>query len=530
MTPIRDSFLAASLLASLCLYSCGDPTSNGASSQDNLSVSGSDSTSTHPPADQPMLRSTVTPDPGPARPEVPPNILVFLIDTQRADFLGAYGHDRPTSPNLDAFALDALVYERAYAAASSTSPSHASIFTSTYPHTHRVWNRILDPRREQPIFPSLSKEAATLAEVLSFGGYATAGICDGGNLQKNRGFAQGFDLWDSKFYGAANRVQRAEQWLKKQRKADQPFFLFLHTYQVHTPYLPDPEHVELFADPDYNGVFRQAWLDAKAFYEATKKEPGTIRKVQGQFYKPHIPEEGAAPPAADDLAFLIALYEAEIHQMDQAFGRLIQSLKEQGLYEDTLIIVTADHGEEFWEHGQYGHHQVYDTTLHVPFIVRAPDGPRGERRSEAIELIDLMPTLLYQADVEIPESCIGRVLDFERPDPTSEQRALIGESNWPERQVAYRVGSQKAMLFPETERLAEVYSLELDPGESQDLAAKTEGKAFLSQIMPRFEAWATESIIWMKRFNLKPGVRDIGRLSAAERAEMIALGYLEEDE
>jgi arylsulfatase A-like enzyme len=530
MTPIRDAFLAASLLASLCLYSCGDSAPSGASSQDNPSTTEPGGTTASSPAEPPMLRTTVTPDPGPARPEVPPNILVFLIDTQRADFLGAYGHDRPTSPNLDAFAADALVYERAYAAASSTSPSHASIFTSTYPHTHRVWNRIIEESREEPIFPSLSKHSATLAEAMSFAGYATAGICDGGNLQKSRGFAQGFDLWDSKFFGAENRVQRAEKWLKLRRKRDQPFFMFLHTYQVHTPYLPDPEHVEIFADPNYDGVFRKAWIDAKTFYESAKQEPGTIRKVQGDYYKPHIPAVGAGPPAPDDLAFLIALYEAEIHQMDQAFGQLIQSLKDQGLYESTLIVVTSDHGEEFWEHGQYGHHQVYDTTLHVPFIVRAPDGPRGERRSEAIELIDLMPTLLYQADIDIPESCVGRVLNFERPDPISEHRAVIGESNWPEQQVAYRVGNQKAMLFPEADRPAEVYQMNRDPGESTDLASAAEGKAFLVKILPRFEAWATECVAWTKRYNMNPSVRDKGRMSAEERAEMIALGYLEEDE
>ncbi len=526
MTPIHTAFLPLICLASLALISCGEQ----AATETATSAAATTSESTADP--QAEATNETSAAPAPQQDAVaPPNIVVFLIDTQRADYLQSYGHAAATSPNLKAFADDALIFDHAYAAASSTSPSHASIFTSTYPQTHGVWNRVMlgTGEEEKAIYPSLGYKSVTLAEVLEDGGYETAGICDGGNLQINRGLAQGFTTWDSKFLGAHNRVERAQKWLAEERKAGEPFFLFLHTYQVHTPYLPEPQYVEMFADPAYQGPFRKAWQDAFNAYSNGPKVAGTIRKLQQDYYNPLLPKDGEAPPPEEDITFLKALYQAEIRQMDDAFGKFVAWMKKQGLYEDTLMIVTSDHGEEFWEHGTYGHHQVYDTTLHVPFIVRAPGGPRGERRQDPIELIDLMPTLIHLADLTPPPSMMGRVLDWETADPSAEKRDVIGETNWPERQVAYRVGQQKAMLFPDSERAAEFYDLATHPGEVKDLANEEQGKKFVAAVLGRMEIWVKYCQEWRTTYQLQPGNREQDRLSPEELADMEALGYLDNE-
>jgi len=532
MTPIRLAFLLVGLLVSLLQLSCGEESGSASIAElDNESISDSNPKSnletTSAVAPESPSEPTPAAEPSPTPQQVPPNILIFLIDTQRADFLETYGHEQPTSPNLKAFSEDALVFEKAYAAASSTSPSHASIFTSTYPHTHGVWNRIILPGRENAIYPSLAFGAITLAEVLLDGGYDTAGICGGGNLQNTRGLSQGFEVWDSKFLGAKNRVQRSFQWLSKTRKKDRPFFLFLHTYQVHTPYLPAPEYVKIFADPEYDGPFLKAWQDAYESYSSRPKVPGAIRKIQQDFFNPLLPSDHTEPPPPEDINFLKDLYRAEIRQMDDAFGELVAWLKKEELYDNTLIVVTSDHGEEFWEHGTYGHHQVYDTTMHVPFIVRAPGGPRGEVRKEPIELIDLMPTLVDIAQLPPPPSMVGRVLNWQTPYADAETRPVIGESNWPEHQIAWRVGQRKAMLFPDEDRKAEVYDFAKDSLETKDIATKADGLAFLQEVEAKLSRWMETCLQWRKDFQLQPGNREQDRMSDDALAEMEALGYLD---
>lgn len=463
------------------------------------------------------------------RPETAPNFLIFLIDTQRADSMGLYGSEADTTPNIDAFAQQSLVFDRAYAPASSTSPSHASLFTSTYPRVHGVWNRV--PRGdEEPIFPALSPLATTLAEVLGEIGYDTAAICDGGNLQSNRGFDQGFRTWDSKYLGVDNRVDRALQWLDNERKQDQPFFLFLHTYQVHTPYLPQPEHVALFADPEYQGPVRQAWQNALAFYNANPGIKGAIRKIQGDFYRPTLPEDEFSRPAPDDLAFMLALYHANTHQVDAAFARLMSELETRGITtENTLFLITSDHGEEFWEHGQYGHHQIYEPTAHIPFIFDGP-GVKSARRSDPVDLLDVMPTLLHWSGLEVdslPPAMMGRVLDLSST-AAAPPHPIIGESNWPVHQLSWRDDQRKAMYFPGSDRADEVYRYVEDPLESHDRAIAD--AAWLAEIRAPRAAWEAHAAAWQKEHDLLPGVRDWNSLSSAEQRALVAMGYVGEGE
>lgn len=195
----------------------------------------------------------------------PPNLILFVIDTLRADRLGSYGNARAATPNLDAFAGEAMLFERAHAPAARTAPSHASLFTSTYPATHGVWNVTFDAAGEQ-LHPRLADASITLAEVLRDAGYATAAVADGGWLTRVRGMDQGFETFDSDNLGVVNRIDRALEWLDE-RDRDRPFFLFLHTYEVHVPYFPPTGYEDEFAD-DYAGPLRETLAAARRPAEA----------------------------------------------------------------------------------------------------------------------------------------------------------------------------------------------------------------------------------------------------------------------
>jgi arylsulfatase A-like enzyme len=450
----------------------------------------------------------------------PPNILVFLADTLRADRLGCYGGPQQTSPRIDAFARQGIRFAHATAPSPYTSPSHASLFTSMDPAVHGVWNRVLLPSGE-PIFPRLAEGSTTLAEALAAAGYQTAAIADGGNVSEARGFAQGFQHFESKFRGARNRVDRALDWLEK-CDPSKPFFLFLHTYQTHTPYLPDPVHLEKFADSDYQGPLREAWEGARK-----KASQGPIRNaiksIQKEFFRPLLPEEGSPDP--DDLEFLRALYDAEIAQMDQEFGRLLDHLVARGLDENTILVFTSDHGEEFWEHGVYGHHQVYEPTVHIPLIWRIPGNLGNRVREDSAGLIDLMPTLLDFASVAHPPRLQGKSLDplgAEAPPG----RVLFSEANWPEAQIAWREDQHKVLLFPDSQRRPEAFDLALDPGEINDLSGSQEASDLLQRAARSLEEWKTACLAAQTELGIQPAVRNLDQLTPSQRAELEALGYI----
>ncbi|MBT7319002.1 MAG: sulfatase [Planctomycetes bacterium] len=467
-----------------------------------------------------------------------PNVILFLVDTLRADHVSIYGYDKATTPNIDAFAKTSAVFRRAWANAPKTSPSHASLFSSTYPRVHGVWNRMILPSGEA-IFPSLAKQNITMAEAFELAGYRTGAIADGGNVTDGRGFDQGFQTWDSRWRGAENRVDTAIDWLEDSRKIGDPFFLFLHTYQVHTPYLPDPEFVAEFADPNYKGPLKKAYEDAYAFYqnaesdtEFQKRAPGKsqIRTIQQRFYRDYIPQEGR--PSDADLAYLIALYDAEIRMVDREFARLLTYLERAGLDKNTVVVVTSDHGEEFWEHGEYGHHQAYDATLHVPLIIHAPGQTEGFPRQENVQLFDVMPTLLDYCGVDVPDTVQGHVLDFTiGAHPLGDPYECIAEANWPVQQLSYRQGRRKAMLFPDSNRDAEVYLLATDKGEqnnalhhdNQMMAAAS--KKFLRRVQDALTSWDEGCQTLIKKFDLAPGIRNLNALSPEVKAELSELGY-----
>ena len=285
-------------------------------------------------------------------------MVLVSIDTLRPDHLGCYGYTRPTSPNLDAFRKDAVLFDQAFAHAPSTLASHAAILASLLPPHHgaSISNDLALPR-----------EVLTLAEVLKEAGYTTASYNGGIQLDPAWGLDQGFDVYASvKPRGApaeslvdktdrfAHQVDRAAAWIRGRRSPG--FFLFLHTYEVHHPYSPEPDDLALFRG-SYDGP-----LPDLVTVELLKEVNGGKRPVDDR-----------------DRQHIVDTYDAEIRSMDRAFGTLVALLKERKLYDAALVIVTSDHGEEFGEHGQMGWHShtLYDELLRVPLLVKLPKSRRA---------------------------------------------------------------------------------------------------------------------------------------------------------
>jgi arylsulfatase A-like enzyme len=400
-----------------------------------------------------------------------PNVILIVLDTLRADRLGCYGGPRPTSPHLDALAAGGLLFAQARAPSPYTATSHASLFASLDPEVHGVWNKV-QREGKTVIGDALSPNAVTLAESLRDAGYQTAAIADGGHVSERNGLDQGFQLFDSTTSGAVDRVARAIEWMNSGRDPGRPFFLFLHTYETHIPYMPDRADVERFA-PEYRGRLRQAYEQAMSSVE----QAGASRKHQDVHVRWFRPVLQSPDLRQADLEFFLALYDAEIALADREVGHLLAALDGAGLRDSTIVIVTSDHGEAFWEHGLHGHHQLYEQLLHVPLIVRAPGGPAGVRRPDLVGLVDLMPSLLALLGLPVPPTATGCDFGLLTPAPMGD-RAYFAAANHPEEQQAARRGGLKWLLQSAPMSSEAVFDLHADLFESHDRSSTAAGAAF----------------------------------------------------
>ncbi len=303
-----------------------------------------------------------------------PNIVLVTLDTTRPDRLGAYGYGWETSPNLDVFARDAVRYTRALSTSHWTYPAHASLFTGKLPSGHGarydpegsllLSDRIAAPEALRA--HGLSPREVTLAQRLAEAGYATAGVVGGPWLLRSFGLAAGFehyddaDIVDHAGRRAGEIVSGARTWLESWIAGgdSRPFFLFLNFFDPHFPYDPPSNHAEIFLRP------------------------------------------GANPDPNDRMQFS-ALYDAEIHYMDEQIGILFDFLRERGLYRETLIVVTSDHGELFGENGEWGHGgHLYDALVSIPLLVKPPGRARTDRtRDEPVQIHDVYAWILAAAGI-----------------------------------------------------------------------------------------------------------------------------------
>ncbi|MDE0887304.1 MAG: sulfatase [Myxococcota bacterium] len=421
----------------------------------------------------------------------PPRAIVFVsIDTLRADHLGLYGHHRFTSPVLDAFGAGGAVFEDASATTAWTLPSHASMLTGLYPGSHGV----VDART------ALADEVDTLADFFAAEGWDTAAVINVMWLKREhygltRGFEKYLSIEDSDYGRRAPSswtTDQAMQWLGEQ--GERPLFLFVHYYDVHADYASLPEYERLFVSPYEGQADGSAWqieranfAEAHIAYCLEEFDPG-----QCQFGSPEKPRRidetmERIEFEGDDVKHLEELYDAGIRQLDTELGRLFSFIEASGRAEDTLVVITSDHGEEFMEHGRLGHFlHAYQQSLRVPLIMRGPGIPPGLRIDVPVSSVDLAPSLLALAGLEaLPDFeglDLSELLKGEAPGEFA-TRALYGEANGGVQQASglpgvypifrsVRRGSMKLI----ERRLAGVseyslFDLAEDPGEQQDLAS-----------------------------------------------------------
>jgi arylsulfatase A-like enzyme len=299
-------------------------------------------------------------------------VLVISLDTLRADRLGCYGHARDTSPFIDELASRGVLFEQLISQFPSTMTSHMSIFTGLYPREHAVFA----PRGK------LAKAIPTLPEVFQRAGFRTGGFTESGQMRGKHGFARGFDVFDDRARGRFDDIERTLgrglEFLRSLER-DERYFLFLHSYAIHTPYEPPPPYVTMYWSAAPPNVFAPT---GRNFLNLNSRKL-TVEPAGVEYFK--------------------ALYDGTIRYVDDLLRQFFGELEALGLAEDLTVILTSDHGEEFLEHGQLAHAQVYPETLHVPLIVVHPGLPAARRVSSLVETVDLAPTLIELAGLTPPE-------------------------------------------------------------------------------------------------------------------------------
>jgi len=289
-----------------------------------------------------------------------PNVILIVPDALRADHLGCYGYSRPTSPQIDKFAADALIFEKAMSNSPWTMPSIGTIFTSLYPHEHGAffWT------------DNLNNSCLTLAEVFRNKKYATFAIQTNPGISAEYNFNQGFQFYYELILENGEKVAaKFNDWLEKNK--NKPFFAYLHFMDTHLHYDAPDEFKAIFESED-------------------TRSP--ITGLLGAYLVRVLSETGLS---SEDKQRLINLYDAEIRYFDYVFGTIIENLKKSGIFEKTIVILTTDHGEEFWDHNGFEHgHSLYNELLHVPLIIKYSSLLPAKRMKSYVQLADLFPTIL----------------------------------------------------------------------------------------------------------------------------------------
>ena len=431
------------------------------------------------------------------RGDAAPLVIVYLVDSLRADHTTPYGYERDTTPELLEFSRDSVVFERAIAPSGWTKPSVASIFTSQLPGRHGVM-QLPDPLGEQQV---------TLAEMLTDRGYSTGAVVANATVySRGSGFDQGFDLFAgvpgahgrrSKVVDAARVVDTSLRFIDARRGL--PTFLYVHTMDAHVPYVP-PEPFDRLYGPAPTADLPAS--DPRRDY--------------------HGPE---------DLERVVAQYDGCIAYGDREFGRFVSELEARGLYDRALIIFLADHGEEFLDHGRWTHSKsVFDELVRVPLVVKWPGRKDAGRRVQGqVQLVDLLPSILEneQLPVPSPPDIAGRPLTAAL-DPGAPETVAILQNNH-RGYVAYGASTSEEKyirrLGPEDEEL--FFRLAEDPGETVSRLQGAEDRV-------RELREATESAMPSNTFDFVlrfegPGLYDV-KLRTAGRVERLEAPGLGSDE
>ena len=415
-----------------------------------------------------------------------PSVVLIVVDTLRADHLSLYGHARATSPNLDRWAREhGIVFETAVAPSPWTLPSHASLFTGLDAVRHAVNHGSPLPRT----FP-------TLSEAFRRAGYATVAVTGGVYLTPEFGFDRGFDSFTAWRGGEEGELRAGlERALARlDRLGDRPFFLFFHTYEVHTPFWPREPYYSQFGGTLPIGP--------------TTILPAAVppRADEGFVVRQRVERDGREA-AAEDVKTLRRLYDAGVAYTDAHVGRLLDRLL--ALRRPPIVVVTSDHGEALGERGLAGHAYLYDFNLRVPLVVSAP-GLRAGRVPSQVRLIDVPPTLTDLAGLpplrEIDGTSLRPLLTGSGESTRRDAWSYAASTN---RGVALRVEGRWAYFFNNTAWSAacgreELYDLGVDRRERSNLAPAEPARAFRQRVAEHLKAWDAGLLVRFQNIGPSP--------------------------
>ena len=383
------------------------------------------------------------------------NLLLIVIDTLRADRLGCYGYkDQPTTPALDAIAAQSIIFDRFYTASPWTAPAFGTLLTGVSPLLHKTGWWLKDPEKGSVLIGnvnlySLNSRLYTLAELLNTRVSAT--FASNPFLDPKLGFARGVDHYDQtpEHRRADVVTSQALTWLKN--NGDQKFFVMLHYMDTHTPYDPLPEYKKQF----------------------TKNiDPGRIKAP----FAPSQSEALKLHPSKNELQYIKSLYNAELRFVDDEIKRLFETIDKQGLLDNTWIVITADHGEEQWDHGDFNHGFQYENEVtRVPLIIRAPKGKWGAKKRVpySVPMKDLLPTFLSWFNIAPPKYIEGKnIMPVITGKEKNDRPCYMEFQLYRKQKYAYFNGRYK-IIKPETGPGEYMYDLLKDPEEQHKITKHT---------------------------------------------------------
>lgn len=477
-----------------------------------------------------------------------PNVVLVVLDTVRARNLSCYGYERRTTPFLEGFARENVVAERAYAPSEWTPTSHASLFTGSYPWVHQTG------RESNRLAPGMTTLAGTLSEV----GYETVGFSNNTYVSPTFDFDRGFDTFEfnsaafgepfddgvpvqeirkhvdgakrMQVLGALEYVHESDgslvptfgNWLYKKafdlgvvtpsdsgseqalefvdrwlqgRKSGQPFFLFLNLMEGHTPYQAPGKHRDRFDPP----TDRVGWEDLGGFYS------GNVENQDGE------------------LMSLLDRYDGSISYLDSVLRRLSTLLAERNAIDDTMVIITGDHGEHFGEHDLYGHVAgLYNELIRVPLLVRTPNG-RSDEISEPVSIQWLMPTVLKLAGAQLPEHCVDTSLFADETPPVfAETRPLELEVQIP-REVSRLESKARACIQDGCKLVTAVDGTYHELYEIDDLSESDDVSSARSETVEEYREQLSQKV----RSSNPVSHEDDIAMDEGTREQLERLGYLE---
>lgn len=438
----------------------------------------------------------------------PRNVLLISIDTLRADHISCYGYFKPTTPAIDRLAHEGTMFTQNLAQRGQTWPSLTSILTSMYPQIHGV-------RENGQI---LDASIWTIAQYLQANDFATAAFLSNMHRAPHRGFDLKFLANTTKDQGLRDRQvsNAAMNWIRKNR--NRPFFAWIHFLSPHKPYFPPSPFRERFG----------SWPPPEGL-DASKETLDEIILNK-------------TPLSQDELGFVISQYDGEIALVDSLVSEVLAGLEELGLQDHTLVILTADHGEELFQHHHYCYHScsIYDSVLRVPLIFRLPHVvPSSKSVATVVESIDIAPTLFDFLGISLPSTFEGKSLkplivqDFDEiPVPflafseIKEDIASIRTAHW-----RYIANPNRARLDDFTPYSSvdderrngyaiqeqELYDLRNDPDEMQNLAFTPHGREIIESLKPRLAAWRAQGSATAPQEEMDPATLE----------ELRSLGYIQ---